>query len=178
MFDIIAMCLQTNGEKMPWYVLMTKPQQEWRAEENLKNQGYITFLPVIDCHKISRGKKVVKVEPLFFRYIFVQLDLQKDNLSKIRYTRGVGDFIRFGNRFGTVSDELVQLLRDRCGIGGEIRSNLPQKGEEVEVLEGPYKHISAIYDCPDGDQRSIVLVTLLEKSVKLALKNSAFKKVV
>ncbi|VAW67282.1 hypothetical protein MNBD_GAMMA09-3102 [hydrothermal vent metagenome] len=163
---------------MPWYVLMTKPQQERRAEANLISQGFNAYLPLINCHKIVRGKKLVREEPLFSRYLFIELDLQKDNSSKIRYTRGVSDFVRFGDQFGIISNELVEYFRQQSTANDQIRSNLPEKGEKIEILNGPYKHITGIYDCPDGDMRSYVLVELLQNTVKLALGNTEFKQVI
>jgi len=119
----------------------------------------------------------MKSEPLFFRYLFVQLNVQNDNFANIRYTRGVGDFVRFGDQFGVISDKLIELLKMRCNSYGSIRSTLPKKGESIEIIEGPYKCLNAIYDCPNGDQRSFVLVNLLQNTVKLPLDNMAFKKV-
>ena len=29
-----------------WYLLKTKPRQEKKAKQNLKNQGYLTFCPI------------------------------------------------------------------------------------------------------------------------------------
>ncbi len=56
-----------------WYVVLTKPKQELRAQENLERQGGMVFLPMFASERIVRGKRVVRQEPLFPR-LFVFTD--------------------------------------------------------------------------------------------------------
>ena len=39
-----------------WYAVHTKPKQENRALENLQNQGFECFLPLLEIEKVRRGK--------------------------------------------------------------------------------------------------------------------------
>ena len=48
-----------------WYLIKTKPRQEKLAKQNLKNQGYRAFCPIV---KINNRLVV-----LFPGYLFVQL---------------------------------------------------------------------------------------------------------
>ena len=57
-----------------WYAVHTKPKQENRALENLQNQGFECFLPLLEVEKIRRGKVQKVVEPMFSRYLFIQLN--------------------------------------------------------------------------------------------------------
>ena len=72
-----------------WYLIQTKPKQEKMASQNLINQNFEIYYP-----KTQIKNKVVA---LFPRYIFIQLDDQNQNLSPIRSTKGVANFVRFGN---------------------------------------------------------------------------------
>ena len=39
-----------------WAVVRTKPNQEIRAKINLENQGFSTYLPILNQKKFYRGK--------------------------------------------------------------------------------------------------------------------------
>ena len=57
-----------------WYVVHTKPRQETRALENLQNQGFECFLPTMEVEKLRNQRVMRVVEPMFSRYMFIQLD--------------------------------------------------------------------------------------------------------
>ena len=57
-----------------WYVVLTKPKQEERAEEHLAAQDREVFLPRVQLEKMRKGKRVDVVEPLFPGYLFVNVE--------------------------------------------------------------------------------------------------------
>ena len=72
-----------------WYVIHTHSHQEFRAELNLKNQGYSVYLPRYSGIR-SHARKIEKiVKPLFPRYLFINLDLSLEAISYINSTFGV-----------------------------------------------------------------------------------------
>ncbi|HBA65302.1 MAG TPA: transcription/translation regulatory transformer protein RfaH, partial [Methylococcaceae bacterium] len=68
---------------MTWHVIHTKPKQEKRALENLQKQDFECFLPTCSIEKIRRGRITVSLEPLFPRYLFINLK-QGTNWAPIR----------------------------------------------------------------------------------------------
>ena len=54
--------------KPQWFLIYTKPRQEERAKENLENQGFETFLPMIAFEKIKQPK-LYSLKPMFPRYL-------------------------------------------------------------------------------------------------------------
>jgi transcriptional antiterminator RfaH len=48
-------------------------------------------------------------------------------------------------------------------------TELPEKGERLEVLDGPFRGLNAIFSQIDGDSRAIVLITILSQKVKAVL---------
>ena len=58
---------------MQWYVIHTKVREEFRALENLQNQGFEVFLPTCQVHKKLQGKIKLATEQLFSRYLFIRL---------------------------------------------------------------------------------------------------------
>jgi transcriptional antiterminator RfaH len=142
-----------------WYVVQTKPKQEFRALEQLQNQGYDCFLPTLKAEKLRRGKPQIVIEPLFARYLFVRLDTVTSNWAPLRSTRGVSNLLAFGGRFATVSDYLVDGLRSEA----ERRQHVPlfELGEKVIVASGPFAGLEGVYRMTDGEARALVLIELL-----------------
>ena len=66
-----------------YYVIHTKPKQENKALINLKRQGFKTWLPFFKKTIFLKNKEIQKKEPFFPGYIFVILDIIKDDWSKI-----------------------------------------------------------------------------------------------
>ena len=79
-----------------WYAVQAKPRQENTAEENLRRQGFDTYLPKIQLRRRRRDKWTKVVEPLFPRYLFIHLEPGVDNWAPLRSTLGVSTVVRFG----------------------------------------------------------------------------------
>ncbi|MDI1245445.1 MAG: transcription/translation regulatory transformer protein RfaH [Rhodoferax sp.] len=163
---------------MNWYLIHTKPRQEQCALENLQQQGFGCFLPMIRVEKLRRGKLVEIDEPLFPRYLFIQLDTGQHAQSwqPIRSTKGVSRLVSFGQEPARMSDVLVDLIRAQCGSGSVQQRHFTQ-GEKVLITEGPFVGLEAIYQMSDGEQRVMVLLNIMSKSVKLSLEPNEVRKV-
>jgi len=145
---------------MLWYAVHSRPKQEQRALENLQNQGYEAWLPLITIEKLRRGRLADVVEPMFSRYLFIRLDMEHTNWTPIRSTLGVSRLVSFGNRPAPMSDDLIQALRNMPERAPE---KLLQPGQAVRVIDGPLKGLEAVYQQADGELRAMVLVDLMSK---------------
>jgi transcriptional antiterminator RfaH len=115
---------------------------------------------------LNHGKRSQVKESLFPGYLFIQLDFQ-DNWSPLRSTRGVLRIVAFGNQPLAVESSLVEelKLRERRALGGlELVS-----GEFVQILEGPFAELQAIYLRMDGDERVVLLLNLLQRQQQVTL---------
>lgn len=162
------------GAQPRWYVVHTKPRQEFRALGQLQNQQYDCFLPTLKQEKLCRGKRVVAAEPLFARYLFIRLDTVASNWAPLHSTRGVSKLLAFGDRFATVSDEIIDALRDHAQTG---YTALFEKGEKVTIRSGPFAGLEGIYQMADGDARAMVLIELLNRPQKLVFEFGMLRKV-
>ncbi|MGE4126506.1 MAG: transcription/translation regulatory transformer protein RfaH [Pusillimonas sp.] len=152
---------------MNWYLVHTKPRQESCALENLQNQGYTCYLPMLACEKLLRGKLQTTCTPLFPRYLFIQLDtqLQGKSWAPIRSTKGVQRLVCFGTDPARVDTTLVHALQQHEATAQQPE-HLFTKGEKVQVLNGPFQGLEAIYNMADGESRVMVLIEMLSKPVR------------
>ena len=149
---------------MQWFVIHTKPRQEQRARDNLDRQGYRTWLPTIEMERLRRGKLVRAVEPMFSRYLFIQLDKTQSNWSPIRSTLGVNKLVSFGNVPAVVPDSLIERLRQTDGLQREY---LLKEGDAVQFVSGPLQGMEGILQQRDGELRAMVLIELISQPQKI-----------
>lgn len=156
-----------------WYVVQTKPKQEFRALEQLQNQNYDCFLPTLSVRKISRGKLTAVTEPLFSRYLFIRLSTTTGNWSPIRSTRGVSSLVAFGGRLATLPDSCVAALRNAPDLPPQ---NLFDPGTRVTITDGPFSGWEGLYQLPDGEARAFVLIELMRQPQQLSFSIESLRK--
>jgi transcriptional antiterminator RfaH len=154
-----------------WYLVYTKPHKEHVAKENLERQGYATYLPMTVIRRRRMGRGTDRVEPLFPRYLFIQLDTETDNWAPIRSTIGVNSMVRFGMYPSVVPDLLIKELQqrdDEQGIQlphtGEFKS-----GQEVRVMEGPMMGLEGIFIAKTSNDRVMVLLDIVGKQTRVSM---------
>ena len=149
-----------------WFLIQSKPRNEARALENLLRQGYETYLPLIEVERLQRGKLLRKFEPLFPRYLFLNLAAGVDNWGPIRSTLGVAGMVRFGQTYAAVPDPVIEAIRERTQ---EIRETLFAAGDIVQVVSGPLVGLEGVFEIADGEQRSFVLLEFMQKQQRVSV---------
>jgi transcriptional antiterminator RfaH len=158
---------------MHWYVIHTKPKQEFRAAQNLEQQGYTIFLPTIPVQKLYKNTLSTNQEVLFARYLFIQLDQINSNWFPIRSTRGVHQIVRFGIHTQPVKVHPLLIEELKHWATEKAPKTLFSHGESVLISEGPFKGLAASFqklvDEPSGESRALILIELLGKSQNLKM---------
>ena len=156
---------------MHWYVIHTKSQQEQRALLNLEQQGYKCYLPLLSVEKLRKGRVSVIQEPLFARYLFIQLDFSQPakSYAPIRSTLGVNRMVTFGSEPAKVDKRLIEALRASKDSVCNPPQSLFVKGEKLQITHGPFSGLEAIYQQHDGESRAMVLINLLSQAVQLKI---------
>lgn len=155
-----------------WYAVFTKPHKEGVARDNLQRQGFTAYLPRIRQPRYRRGQWVGTIEPLFPRYLFVQLRLGVHDISPIRSTLGVTGLVRFGMEPALVPQGLVEALmvKEDAGLGCHLPEQaLFQRGDPVTIVSGPFAGTQAIFEEPSGEGRVILLLGLLGRVNRVRL---------
>jgi transcriptional antiterminator RfaH len=155
-----------------WYVVHTKPRQEGRALENLQNQGFTCFLPTMQVQKLRNQRVQVVTEPMFSRYLFIQLDDQTQNWGPIRSTLGVSKLVSFGPQPAKVPPGFVAFLKE---APPETLERMFAPGDTVKVAAGPLQGLEGKFLAHDGETRAFVLIELLGQPQKIPMAVEALR---
>lgn len=150
-----------------WYVLQSKPRQAERAQLNLERQGYNVLLPRITVERVQRQRRHLVEEPLFPNYLFIRLQRWVDNWYPLRSTRGVARLVAFGHEPIAVDQQLIDAIVQRCAQS--VGPPDLQPGQAVQILDGPFAGLSAIFKAAQGEQRVHLLLELLQRPVTVSL---------
>lgn len=148
-----------------WYLIFTKPHHENIASVNLERQGFHIYFPLIQQHKRRHNLYQVVTEPLFPRYLFIHLNSEKEDWSKMRSTRGCVSLVRFGSIPARIPDTLVeQLKRDESTRLIQETKTTPdfKNGDRVRILEGVLSGYQGIVEVKNSQQRVTLLLTIAE----------------
>jgi transcription elongation factor/antiterminator RfaH len=152
-----------------WYAVHTQPFAEARAEGQLHRQGFRTFQP--KRHKsVRHARKTSTVEaPFFPRYLFIVLDLARDQWRSVNGTFGVSRLVMWGDRPHPVPRGVVEALiaaADARGILQLVRKL--QIGGPVRLMAGPFAEQLAILNDLDDSGRVRVLLDILGRQVEIS----------
>ena len=156
-----------EGEQ--WFAVHSLPFREIYAAGHLKNQGFRTFMP--KRHKTVRhARKLTTVEaPFFPRYLFIVLDLGRDQWRKVNGTFGVARLIMGGEQPRPVPFGVVEALVASADPSGILHLGEKLKiGSQVRLLAGPFAEHLAILEHLDDLGRVRVLVELLGRQVSVS----------
>lgn len=161
-----------------WYLIYTKPNQETVAQQQLEQQGYATYLPMIMNAKRRNGRRRYVNEPFFPRYLFIHLDQTTDNWSPIRSTLGVSNLVRFGMMPTPIDEEIIELIRSRENPDGlhQVEEGISE-GDNVRVLDGPMMGLEGVFIAKSGEQRVMLLLDLMGKTTRVQMDVDAIEAV-
>lgn len=151
---------------MSWYVIKTKARQEARAVTHLENQNLEVYCPWL-IHK--NGKR----EALFTSYLFIHLNCLATHFAAIKSTRGVLKMLKFGDWWAEVDPQFIEYLKYK--ENGYRDVPLFQADQEVVIKDGPFKGIEAVYLSASGDERAMVLLTILGRKQAITIDERLLK---
>jgi transcription elongation factor/antiterminator RfaH len=155
-----------DGER--WFVVHTLPHQEKRAQIQLENQRYRTFLPKREKTIRHARKLTTVVAPFFPRYMFIILDPEHDQWRPINGTLGVARLVMQGERPNPVPPGIVETLIASTGPDGLLQLRLGphlKVGDSVRLTQGPFAEYLGTLDRLDESGRVRVLLDMLGRQV-------------
>ena len=154
-----------------WFVLYTKPRQEWVANDNLERQAFEVYFPLLEVTKRRMTSLVSFIEPFFPRYIFIRFDLHRDDWAPIRSTLGVCGLVKFDGVPKAVPSDLISSLKDNENpdkLQNLIKETWKQ-GDIVEIEQGPFAGYRCIFQAEKSSERVFVLLNIVGKQTRATL---------
>lgn len=151
-----------------WYLVYAKPKKEELARVNLERQGYPTYLPKMRTPRRRQGRRIIRVEPMFPRYLFIHLDTETDNWAPIRSTLGVVNLVRFGMFPSPVPDDLIATLHAREDSEGiqDLPLHTFEEGQKVRIEDGPFMGYEGIFLAQTSQERVMILLDIVGKQAR------------
>jgi len=156
-----------------WFLVHTLPNGERKAEFHLGAQGFRAYYPQIEkTIRHARQLRTVRA-PLFARYLFVTLNLERDRWLSVRSTIGVSRLFTQNGRPVPVPVGIVESLLARSdGQLMRLDSGLVE-GQMVKILSGPFAEFVGPLQRLDDTGRVQVLLNLMGTAVPVLIHRSA-----
>ncbi len=169
---------ETNSTSA-WFIISTKPKQEFLAEQSLKQLGANVYLPLYH-KKIKKNKeKIAVISPLFSGYLFAQFSVI-ELYHKVRYTRGVKSVLGNNEGLWTIPNEKIESIQHREDNGIVTMSRKDdsfKSGDRIMIDEGAFDGWEGIFfeDMPDNE-RAIIMLTSVSYTSKLVVLKKYLKR--
>ena len=154
-----------------WYALYTKANAEAKVASILQEQGIETYLPALTS-------SVNGQEPLFPCYLFMHADLKKLTNSSWQWTPGLRRIVCRDEQPLAIAPEIIHTIKSNiCQMSADknsMQSYQFQPGEEVRILQGPFKDMHAIFTTHmSSNERVRVLLNVLgqQKRIQINVKD-------
>lgn len=156
-----------------WYLVHTKPAREALAQSHLERQGFRIYQPLLaspahggaTASAHAPSSPVHRLLPLYPRYLFLRLDVGRQDLGPVRSTVGVSSIVRFGGQFAVVPDGVVSALKERADpVTGLHHLAVPDRlepGSPLRVVAGAFDGLDGIFQRRAADERVVILLNLL-----------------
>lgn len=138
-----------------WYCVVSRPQQEARASVELTNQGFTTFLPILND------------KPMFPRYLFAAFDRDRDNWGIIKSTRGCVDLLK-SNFIPTPVPNYAMDIIMAYKPPQELQDGATAfyRGQSVEIHTGPLQGLHGLF-VSNSKARTMTFLEIMDKRVEL-----------
>jgi transcription antitermination factor NusG len=162
-----------------WYVMQSKPNKEDLLCDQLRAREIRVFYPRIRVKPTNPRAR--KVKPFFPGYLFVNVDLEKIAISTLAWIPGANRMVSFDDQPASVPELVIKKIYEQIEkineTGGEQRNKF-KHGDVVQIMDGPFKGFSGIFDRNlDGNGRVRILLKLLQdKKMRIDLHNKTLRK--
>jgi transcription antitermination factor NusG len=151
------------GESERWYVVMTQPNKEYFAAENLTAQGFRSFVPRQSVTYKHARRFSTKLAPVFPQYLFVILDPDAQRWRAVNGTFGVRRLINDGDRPAPVRVGVIETLAASCDASGVLmfRTATFKAGDRIRLVSGPFAGALGTLQSLDASGRVRLLLEII-----------------
>jgi len=154
-----------------WFALQVKSRHERIAAQALRNKGYEEFLPIYQSRRRWSDRLKMLSLPLFPGYVFCRFAPWQR--IRVLDTPGVYGIVCAGKIPAPIDESEVKALQAviRCRAEAEPWPFL-NVGARVTIADGPLRGLSGILVQTKQQQRVVLSVSLLQRSVAVEVDRS------
>ncbi len=164
-----------------WYVIHTRTGFEERVNKMLQQKLdtneltgklFQVLIPTEDIIQVKHNKKAVSKRKFFPGYVLVSLELDNQTYWAIRGIQGVSGFLGDPKPVPMDESEVQQILElvNTAGLEKPKPAVQFEKGENVRIIEGPFKHFMGIVEEMNEQKAKIkVTVTVFDRPTPVEL---------
>jgi transcription termination/antitermination protein NusG len=153
-----------------WFAVWTRSRQEKVAASMLETLGIPHFLPLTSETRQWSDRKQKVTVPLFSGYLFVRVNLLKDNKLHVLKTPGVVGFV--GNNTGPlpIPDRQIGDIRAVLNNGVEYTVYpFLEEGDRVRVVRGVLAGVEGTLVRTNSTSRLVISIEMIHKSLAVSV---------
>jgi len=159
-----------------WYAIYTRPRHEKKVYDLLLEKNTEVFLPLVTRVRLWKDRKKKVEMPLFSSYLFVRFDY-KDRFD-ILHTKGVVKIVNFKGEPAIVPDWQIEQIKKMVEKAHTVRlEEYMRIGQEVEVLDGPFKGMRGAVKMIRGEHRLLLTIDGIMQTISVEIDNGLVKKI-
>jgi len=154
-----------------WLIAHIKRNSYHLACRNLVRQDFEIFVPKMKITVKKEKKFIIKDVFVFPGYIFIKINKQNSNWTKINNTYGVLKLLVFNNKPSQIYNDVILALKNKYEENAYqiVNENL-KKGDNIKFNSGPFVDLIARIEALDDKNRIWVLLEAVGQYRKVKMK--------
>lgn len=158
----------TGGNPRQWFALRVKSRREKIVAMIARDKGFEEFLPTYQSRRRWSDRLKSLELPLFPGYVFCRVD-PRCRLPLLTIS-GVVQFVGIGKTPLPIDDGEIASIQKAVQSGLSVEPwDFLEAGQRVRVQKGPLAGTEGIFVGASTNERIVVSVTLLKRSVAVTL---------
>ena len=151
-----------------WYAAYTSANHEKRVGDHLRERSVEYFLPLYECERRWKDRRVKLQTPLFPGYIFVRIALR--DLLRVLQIPGVVHLVGFAGHPASLPQEDIQAIQD-CLSQGLHAEPHPyfRVGRRMQVKSGPLQGLEGVVVGRKNRSRFVLSFDLLQRAIAIEM---------
>lgn len=169
---------ETEKQNLPekaWYVIHTQTGHEDKIREkifiqikmrNFGDRVFDVLVPTEDVVEVKHNKQNLRKRKFFPSYLLVQMIMTSESYWFIRNIPGISGFLGDPRPTPLPEEEIESIITLSRETDGKPRHAVQfERGEQVRVIEGPFKHfIGTIEEVNEDKNKLKVMVTVFDRA--------------
>jgi transcription antitermination factor NusG len=161
-------CLLVASLELRWFAVYTCANHEKRVADQLRERCVDYFLPLYECERRWKDRRVKLQTPLFPGYVFVRVTLH-DRL-RVLQTPGIVRLVSFGGHPAPLPQEDIQAIQDCLSHGLQVEPHpYLRVGRRMQVKSGPLQGLEGVIVRRKNRSRFILSFDLLQRAVAIEM---------